>query len=598
MGFPTGTSDRLALNTNKLTNLPDNTTRLISPAKHRTVVEDLINSCLNLNDDQEFLVPEGGALQEVLIKTSNIDHQTDWSDVTGITSFQNYISQYVATNAPSPNNASDIIKGISERATFAEVSGGTRNGNTGAELFVSPPELTTYVQNYVSTYVTNNTPQIAASAETTLNNAGDFFDFDTSTLTPPVSGRKIIPVVLEKGTAGGELAAQELQFDFDFGNATINKFINIVNTDGEFAYLVPDFDNRLFKINKTTKTVIQLNDLVPGGAGPTVRKYGSGIYDPNTKKVFLASILAGNVGVIDTKTDNFYSFGSNIGLLVRSDNGDIYGFLAGTTATPQVSKFTPDSSGTSEAITLVNAGTVTPSSFFRGAVVYNNVAYLFPTQGLGIANMLNQITVYDFNTETFLTPIPLNSSTWGNPQLVGSNVYVAGDVSGFGTNLQVLKLDLLTNTVSYQATTQQGYSGSVYVPETNQVFFIPREPATSGFLRYNVGDDTFDTFLTLSGLPNAIYENGSLICPPDSTLRRAFEIDILPPFSISPANPAPFFSASNIFDTSGNVNKVASLEDYDLDITEDGSGNITNIRVTMLTEGTKNVTLNLVYSGF
>lgn len=199
MGFPTGTSDRAALNLNKANNLPDNTERLISPAKHRTVVEDLILSCLNLNQDQEFLVPEGGALQEVLIKTSNLDHETGWLDVTGITSFQNYITQYVATNAPSPPNANYTQKGVSERATFAEVSGGTASGTTSV-LFVAPPELVTYVQNYVA----NNSSEVSGATTTTagiveiatvtdINNSNDTGDSGETVVVTPSLLNNLLP---------------------------------------------------------------------------------------------------------------------------------------------------------------------------------------------------------------------------------------------------------------------------------------------------------------------------------------------------------------------------------------------------------------------
>ena len=162
MGFPTDTSDRSQLNTVKTQNLPDNNERFISPERHRTVVEVITDSCLNLALDQEFLVPEGGATQEVLIKSSNLDHETEWLGVTGIPSFQDYISNYVATNAPSPNNATYTQRGVSERATQTEVNNGTESGSTSI-LFVSPPELTTYVENYVA----NNSSEVSGATTTT-----------------------------------------------------------------------------------------------------------------------------------------------------------------------------------------------------------------------------------------------------------------------------------------------------------------------------------------------------------------------------------------------------------------------------------------------
>lgn len=119
---------RSALNTQATTTLPDNTSGAITPALLRTMVQDTVDSCLNLNNDDisalsattsvtgtdTLLVSQGGTTKKVPIsQLPTGSGGGTWGSITGTLSSQTDLNSSLtakelltnkATNLASPDN--------------------------------------------------------------------------------------------------------------------------------------------------------------------------------------------------------------------------------------------------------------------------------------------------------------------------------------------------------------------------------------------------------------------------------------------------------------------------------------------------------------
>lgn len=431
--------------------------------------------------------------------------------------------------------------------------------------------------------------QIAASAETLLSNAGDFFDFDASALNPPVSGRQVIPVVLEKGTSGGELIGQENEYNQTYPVVGAGNYASLaLASDTGILYAPPFADTQFLKIDPITKTSAKIGGIFSAG-----NKYGRAAYDPVTKKIFATNGASGaggfGIAVLDTTnetTTTIAAGGNTHAGIIRASDGFMYvlTFLSGVNS--QLKRIDPNtlavtnygnpligSGSGGDYIDIIQAGDFIYTVSFLSTV--RNVAKIDITAGGTPSWSTFSIT----GSETYLTPIKLGNFIYWCALNGGNNILKWNTVNDIGTFINVGKT---------------GFQGSALL-SNGLLYFFPR--TTTGFLELDPSDDSFRTLGNKTGIAGALAANDLIFTPP-FTNTRVTEFDLISPFINNPSNPNPYNSVTNLFDTAGNNNRLASLEDYNVDFTEDGGGNITNIRVTMLTEGAKNVTLNLVYSGF
>lgn len=429
--------------------------------------------------------------------------------------------------------------------------------------------------------------QIAASAETLLSNVGDFFDFDASALNPPVSGRQVIPVVLEKGTAGGELIGQENEYNQTYPVVGSGNYASLaLASDTGILYAPPFADTQFLKIDPITKTSTKIGGFFSAG-----NKYARAAYDPVTKKIFATNNASSTVGfaVLDTTnetTSTISAGGNRHGGIVRGSDGFMYvlTFLSGVNS--QLKRIDPNtlavtnygtpligSGSTLDYIDIIQAGDFIYTVNYLSTV--RNVAKIDITSG----GTPSWSTFSIGGSENYLTPIKLGNFIYWCALNGGNNILKWDTVNDVGTFINVGKT---------------GFQGSALL-SNGLLYFFPR--TATGFLQLDPSDDSFRTLGNKTGIAGALVANDLIFTPP-FTNTRVTEFDLISPFINNPSNPNPYNSVTNLFDTAGNNNRLASLEDYNVDFTEDGGGNITNIRVTMLTEGAKNVTLNLVYSGF
>lgn len=434
--------------------------------------------------------------------------------------------------------------------------------------------------------------QIAESATATLNNAGDFFDFDVSALTPSPVGRKLLSTVLEKGTAGGELFAQELEYNQNYIGS--NKYISSVFVEEKRKiYQIPFAASQVLVQEVDVKNSYLINTVVTDGGGNPAAKLNGGVYDPQNRKIFCSTNSGLNALIIDVDTEVLTEIatGSLSSNPVLGSDGLVY-WIQGITTTTSVLKSIDLSTNAvnSSVATITHSSSGAVRNNYTNLTVFGDILYtgqFFTTVDTLQGAWIDIKAV----TPTF-NKFTANTHRKQGGVLIGDKIiYAPLDTT---TDLEVIDISTPTApTSSSVAVGLNGWQGGTLLG--NSVWFAPR--TATGFLKVNA-DLTFEIIGTITGVLYPISYDDEYIVPALFTATRPFEFDVLEPFNISPSNPAPYFSATNLFDSSGATNKVASLEDYILDITEDGGGNITNIRCTMLTEGQKDVTLNVVYSGF
>lgn len=112
---------------------------------------------------------------------------------------------FIESQGITVDDASYTVKGISERATQSEVNAGTATGGTGAVLFVAPPELVAYVTNYVAT----NAP-VPADATTTVTGIVELAT-DAEIQSGTDTGGDG-PLVVQPSQLKAQIQEQEVQF--------------------------------------------------------------------------------------------------------------------------------------------------------------------------------------------------------------------------------------------------------------------------------------------------------------------------------------------------------------------------------------------------
>lgn len=422
---------------------------------------------------------------------------------------------------------------------------------------------------------------IATAQTQNLASAGQSFPIDLTTLTPPVSARNCAVWVQEKGTAGGDLFAQQLTYiDAVAPSVFYSEVVNVTGTP--IFYAIPQTNGRVLKIDADAKTSYEISSTQTG-------QWLGGVYSP----VFNQIVCPNNTPstgflLIDVGTDTVTELPNNPvthaeGILLDDGRAAFY-------ASNGVIRAYDFNTQTATGITPV----LTTSGSIPYRVLHQFGDYIFtpPYQATS-----NNYAVYDLNGGTWSTYSlsSFGSRGWGHGALVGNKIYYSSRISP-STDVLVAEINDTGAAPTFSNITigRTGFFGAKEIE--NKIYMPSRDSPGGGFIVVDVSTDTAQILgnATGFGAPDK-YLDRLIFAPPLGG--RVTEVDVLPPFNEDPSNPFPYNSVTNFFDSSGTVNRMASTEDYDITFTESG-GNLTQVEITMLTEGAKDVTAVVLNGGF
>ncbi len=426
---------------------------------------------------------------------------------------------------------------------------------------------------------------IATSQTQTLNNAGDSFTVDLTTLSPPVSAKKLIAQVLEEGTGAGVLFAQEREYNQNYPIVGNDSWVAVTkDIDTGLIYAAP-YDREFFlKVDSSNKTSSEIG----ASLGLTTNKYGRAIYYPFSKKIFVTN---NNSSVdfleFDPSDETFTTFSagsqSHAGIIDGND-GFLYTITFGTGVNTQLKRINPNTQAVANVGTpLVGSGT--PLDFTDIIKVGN---FIYTASFLNTTKIIAKIDI-TAGSPTWTTFALTGSARYVSPILVGNSIYWGNLFDNF-----ILKWDTATDTPTYINVGATGFQGATILSD-GFLYFFPR--TATGFLQISPSDDSFKIIGNKTGIASAIATDDLIVTVP-FTNTRVTEFDLIPPFIGNPSNPSPWFSVTNLFDSASSLSRVSKTQDYELTITEDGGGNAISLEVEMLTEGQKEVTLNILSGGF
>ncbi len=425
--------------------------------------------------------------------------------------------------------------------------------------------------------------KIATSQTQNLASAGQSFTIDLSTLTPPVSARNCAVWISEKGTAGGEQFAQELQFNQAYTGVVRDYATAVYAPDLGFVYAPPYDRQRFLKIDPVTKNSIEIG----GSFGASVTKFLRTAYDPTTKKILATNNQTGIDAILfdtnDETSVNLGVIGTRHGGCCRASDGNFYMLTFGTGTSSMLKKVDPVSGVVTNVAAITGSGSaidfldITPIGDF-----------IYTTSYQDTTRIISRIDITAVNPTWTTMQTSINNGFWLNPAVFGNKIYYASVLNG----TEILVYDYVNNTIAYIAGAGTGWEQSVLVED--KIYVLP--DSQTGFLQIDPATNTLRVLGTVTQLRGGVVVDGSIYCPPFRN-NRVIEFNVIPPFLSSPSNPEPYDTVVNLFDTSGSINRMASTEDYRLDFTE-ATGNLTQVEVTMLTEGAKDVTAIVLSGGF